>query len=152
MMFLLKHSRWTSGLFLGGLSVYRMTLWEPRVIYSRFHGEEIVVRAKVKWKLCSIVKECDVYRLVFNLKNTYDITKMLKIIMVFFAILHFTNPFNKDPGPTGSCQKLKHWKGCVPHKKPFQFTGPSSLDSKSNPAVVFPPLQLFLQEFSGYSF
>ena len=57
---------------------------EPRVIYSRFHGEEIVVRAKVKRKLCSSVEECDVYSLVFNLKNTYDITKMLKIIMLFF--------------------------------------------------------------------
>ena len=40
----------------------------------------------------------------------------------------------------------------MPHKTPFQFTGPSSLDRKFYPGVVFPPLQFFLQEFSGYSF
>lgn len=57
--------------FRGGYPSHSMDVFlEPRVIYSRCHGEEIVVRAKVKRKLCSIVKECDVYSLVFNLKNT----------------------------------------------------------------------------------
>lgn len=55
------------------------------MIYSRFNGEENVVRAKVKWKLCSSVKECDVFSFSFQPIDSYDITKMLKIIMVFFC-------------------------------------------------------------------
>ena len=53
------------------------------MIYSRFNEEEIVVRAKVKWKLRSTVGNVMsiVYSLVFKCKyirlyiNMYDITR-----------------------------------------------------------------------------